>query len=113
MADYSYINNYTKNGSLAISRRVFETIAVIATNKINGAEVSKVNKNSKDFNLYNPISVNIEKDGKVNIKIEVSLKKGTDVHKICMQIQERIAQHMELMCEIVPFNIITKVVSII
>jgi uncharacterized alkaline shock family protein YloU len=113
MADYSYINNYTKNGSLAISRRVFETIAVIATNKINGAEVSKANKNSKDFNLYNPISVNIEKDGKVNIKIEVSLKKGTDVHKICMQIQERIAQHMELMCEIVPFNIITKVVSII
>ena len=113
MADYSYINNYTKNGSLAISRRVFETIAVIATNKINGAEVSKANKKSKDFNLYNPISVNIEKDGKVNIKIEVSLKKGTDVHKICMQIQERIAQHMELMCEIVPFNIITKVVSII
>ena len=52
MADYSYINNYTKNGSLAISRRVFETIAVIATNKINGAEVSKANKNSKDFWYY-------------------------------------------------------------
>lgn len=113
MADYSYINNYSKNGSLAISRRVFETIAIKATNKISGASVSKRSKNSKDFNLHNPIAVEIDKNGKVNIKVEVSLKKGTDVHKVCMQIQEAIAQNMMLMCEIVPFNIVTKVVSII
>lgn len=113
MAEYSFINNYTKNGSLAIHRGVFETIAIKATNKIEGASVSKGNNKGHKFQLYNPISITIDKGGKVNIKVEVSLSKGTDVHKVCMEIQERIAQNLMLLCEIVPFNIVTKVVSII
>lgn len=111
MAEYSFINNYTKNGSLAIHRSVFETIAIKATNYIKGASVSE--KQAKgNAKSYNPISVTIDKGGKVNIVVEVALKRGTNVNKICMEIQERIAQNLMLLCEIVPFNIITKVVSI-
>ena len=37
MADYVYIENYSKYGVMGISRRVFETIAQTATNRVEAA----------------------------------------------------------------------------
>ncbi len=112
MADYLYIENYSKLGKMGISRRVFETIAQKATNTVEGAYVSKNSRNASIFSVKHAISCVFRKNGKVDIKVPVSIKKGYDVTEISTKIQQEIANAMMSMCEVVPFNITVTVVSI-
>ncbi len=110
MVDYIHIQNYTRNGDMGISRRVFETIAYNATNKVKGASVSS--SKSRVFNLYHPIQCVLRRDGQVDIKIAVSLKHGVNVNAVCLDIQKEVAEAIEEMVETVKVNIIIKVASI-
>lgn len=103
MADYVQINKYsTKGGELAISRKVFETIALDATNRVLGEDISS--KKSK-FKIYNPIKAVFKKNGDVTIKVSISLKRGVKPNDISLEIQKEIAHDLAAYVEQVPFDI--------
>lgn len=110
MADYVFVDNYTGLGDMGISRRVLETIAYKATNRVKGASVSGAK--SRLFNLYHPIQAIIHRDGTADIKIAVALRKGVNVNQVCLNIQKEVAEALEEMVETVKVNIVIKVASI-
>lgn len=109
MADYFKIKNY-KNGDLAISRRVFESIASEATDRVKGASVSRSRRNS--FYLTRPVQVAFCRNGQVEVSIQISLKSGENVSDVCRRIQEEVSSSLMAYCESVPFDIEIKVASI-
>lgn len=109
--DYYYLNNYSPYGSMGISHRAFITIVETATNHVAGASVNN-RKKVAIFQMANPVKVYFRKDGKVDINLDVSVKKGESVNEVCSNIQDSIADSLLMMCETVPFNINIKVSSI-
>ncbi len=113
MADYIYIKNCSVNGQIAISRRVFEDLALEATNHVLGSKGSAVKgKNRLLAKLYHPVKVTFHSNGQVEIKVAITIKKGVDASNICLAIQEEIAQSLLAYTESVPFSIQVKVASI-
>lgn len=110
--DFYFLNNYSPYGSVGISHRAFITIAEIATNHVVGAAVISKKKNIL-FQMTNPVKVYFRKDGKVDIQLDVSIKKGASVKDVCLNIQNSVADSIMMMCETVPFNVHIKVSSII
>ena len=103
MADYIQINGYSnRGGELAISRHVFEQIAIDATNRIIGQDVSNKKKDAK---IHSPIKVVFKKDGQVTIEVSISLKKGVKPTDISLLIQKEIAHDLAAYVESVPFSI--------
>ena len=112
MAEYVYIQDYSKKGKLGISKTCFEQIISLSTNKIQGVQTAD-NQNIKFvFSFHKPISCEIV-NGKVQINVQVKIKQGNNIEKICTNIQEQIAEDITTMVELVPFSIKVKVVSII
>ena len=101
---YVEINNYTYLGDMGISHRVFETIAVNACNQVNGVSID-TSKKRKVYTIEfsKPVHATIRKNGKVDIKLEVVLKTGVDVKKVCTAIEENVSNAIQMMCETVPF----------
>ena len=112
MAEYVYIQDYSKWGKLGISKKCFEEIISISTNKILGVETANPQSNKFVFSFYKPISCDIV-NGKVQINVQVKIKQGNNIEKICTSIQEQIAEDITAMSELVPFSIKIKVVAII
>lgn len=111
MAEYVYIENFSKRGKLGISKNCFEEIISCATNHINGVQTAK--KQSKFvFSFHKPVSCEIT-NGKVQINVQVKIKQGNNIEKICTDIQQQIAEDINSMVELVPFSIKVKVVSIL
>ena len=81
MADYVYLKNMSQVGDIAISRRIFVDIATEATNRVIGASVAETKtKNKLLVMLYHPVTVTFHQNGKVEIKIAITLKKGADAN---------------------------------
>lgn len=112
MSDYAYIQNYSKKGTLGISRKVFEQIAYEATERVAGVKLDAKRQKSP-FVLFRPIVIIIHKNGSVDIKIEVSIKKGNDVKVVCENIQKEVKYSLEQIVEQAKVNIVTKVTKII
>ena len=113
MADYVYIKNYSKDGEIAISRRVFEQLSTDAVERVSGASVSTKGKKSNGiFNLHNPVKVVFHHNGQVEIFISINIKKGENANKVCLAIQEEVAQSLLAYAESVPFNIQIKIAAI-
>ncbi len=111
MADYLLIRSGSKKGTLGISRKVFEFLATEATDRVQGASLSKAKK-IKSFTLSKPVSASFRKDGKVEIKISVNLKKGENANQICSTIQEQVATLLQAYTESVLFDIDVKIADI-
>ncbi len=111
MADYAYIQNYSKRGALGISRKVFEQIAYNATERVLGVKLD-AKKQKSPFRLVRPISVILHHNGQVDIRIEVTIKKGNDVKVVCENIQKEVRYSLEQMVEQAKVNITTKVLKI-
>lgn len=116
MADkhsYFFIKNYSSNGDMAISRHVFEEIVLNTIKKIKGVTPFKGEGTKKNFNLYHPVTCSIRKDNRVDINVDVSVKKNIDVKSTCIKIQEEINNALMLSCETVAFNVNINVASIL
>ena len=100
MADYIFINDFDKGGSLAISRNVFAKIA------LESVETSQYKNSVK---VTEPIKVIFKKDGKVIISLHVELKKGMKTSEICTILQKEIAHDLDVYVESVPFEILISV----
>ncbi len=114
MADYINIKNCSKDGQIAISRRVFEDLAVEATNRVLGSRGSTVKekKNRLIGKIYSPVKVTFHSNGQVEIKVTITMKKADNFSNICLAIQEEIAQSLLAYTESVPFSIQVKIASI-
>ena len=111
MADYVFVENYSKNGKMGISHIVFDQIASLATTKVKGVTVRKNSKTTKAFSLHHPVTCDI-RNGIVNVKIDVIINAQANVNEVCLKIQEEVANAITAMTELVPFNINVKVTGI-
>ena len=112
MSDYVYIQSYSKKGKLGISRRVFEQIAIEAVNRVTGASYDKKRQKMMPFNLFKPISVILHHTGNIDIRVEITIKKGNDIKETCEMIQKEIRYSLESMVEQAKVNIVTRVIRI-
>ena len=110
-SDYYYLNNYRNAGKIGISRRAFASIATIAADSVEGATVRR-RKNSSSWSLSEPVKATFHSDGRVELSLQVAMKKGLDVHATCLMIQERVANAVSMMSEAVPFGVTVRVVSV-
>ena len=96
MADYIYINQYDKSGDLAISRKVFARLAEAAVGHTSLKNSVKVKQ---------PIKVVFHKDGRVEVRVRVTIKKGAKLTEACLELQKEIAHALEVYVESVPFEV--------
>lgn len=75
------INIEAKNGKVILSSDVFKNIAQIASNKVSGIFPAK---KEDDF-----VSCKLNNDN-VKLTIFIKLKQGSDVSKVCSQLQNKI-----------------------
>lgn len=107
MAEYVYIQNYNKQGTMGISYHVFDQIAEIATNQVSGATVSK----KRAYSLNKPVKCQI-RNGTVTVRISVKLDANLNVNDVAREVQENVASSLSMMTELIPFNISVEVVDI-
>lgn len=107
MSDYYKIQNLSKTGDIALSRKVFEQIALDAINRVSGASVSKKAKVK-----FSPVQVTFHNNGKVEVSLSISLSKSANINETCKKIQEEVASSLMAYCESIPYDIEIKVVSI-
>ncbi len=111
MADYVFVENYSKIGKMGISHVVFDQIAAIATTRVKDAIIVVDDKKLKLFKLRNPVSCVI-RNGVVNVNVEMLVNQRANVNNACLKIQEEVSNAISGMTEIVPFNVNVKVVGV-
>ncbi len=109
MAQYIFIDNYNKFGTMALSRTIFEQIVhTVVDNVINH---SNTNGEKKRLILNSPAKVTI-KNNQVFIRVDVTISAHENVSSICRTLQEEIAAALTAQTELVPFRIDIKVSNI-
>ena len=96
MADYIYINASNRGGELAISRKVFARLAEAAVSHTSLKNSVKVKQ---------PVKVVFKKDGRVELGVHVTIKRGVKLTEACLELQKEIAHALEVYVESVPFEI--------
>ncbi len=110
MAQYVYIENYNKLGTMAFSKTVFEQIVHIVTdNAMNQSSGTKAGK--KRITLNSPARISI-RNGQVLVNVDVTIAKGENVAILCKSLQEEIANALTAQTEMVPFRVDIRVVSV-
>jgi len=108
---YYYIKNYSSNGEMAISRHVFEELALATVMKIDGV-TPYTGDGSKSKTIYKPVTADLQKNGKVSLNIDISISKKVDIKSTCIRIQEEVRNSLLAALETVPVNININVAAI-
>lgn len=103
MADFLTINPHAKNGKLAISRSILETLAKDATAKVDGVTLIKESKTVK------AAQVTFQRNGQVKIVIHVKLAKGVNKEVTTKVIKEYIVTALVAYAESVPYEVDVKI----
>ena len=103
MADYLTINPHAKNGKLAISRVILETLAKDATAKVDGVSLVKESKSVK------AAQVTFQRNGQVKIVVNVKLAKSVNEEVTIKVIKDYIVTALVAYAESVPFEVDVKV----
>ena len=113
MAEFVYIEDYSKAGKLGINRSVFETICSVVTNRISGVQTKEDKRKNTNslFRFDKPVHCDVI-NNKVIIHIQVVVRQGVNVDEICTLIQQEVADALTAMVETVPFSIKIKVAGI-
>ena len=113
MADYIKIENYSKNGELAISRRIIEKIVKEAVSDIVGIELKNSKVKNKFFAyLFKPVKIIFKSNGEVAVDISITIKKGVNANDMCVKIQEEVSNALMAYAESVPFAINIRVAEV-
>ncbi len=110
MGDYIRINNYSRLGTLAISRVALQSAATRAVTSVSGAKLP--NRKKWLFAVGGPVRVTLSKEGKADIAIDVSIASGVSVADVCLSIQKEVAGQIAMMCESFPVEIKLRVVKV-
>ena len=113
MADYIYIENYSKKGKIAISQSVFDSLVMNALNNVSGISLSSAHmKKNQKIRLNRPVQTTI-RHGIVHVWVAVDVVKGTNLQDVTKDIQDEITNTFLIATEQVPFDVQVKVISII
>lgn len=113
MADYVYIDNYSKKGKLAIAPEVFVSLVETALQNVPGVSKPEKNLKKKDsFRLNSPITARIH-HGIVHVSVCVDLVKNANIQEITRRIQDEVNNILLLATEQVPFDVQVKVMNLI
>lgn len=93
-----------------LSHQLFESIAERAVSEVKGAFPAKKSKGL--FKVKGPAAVSFRNDGKVEVKLDVTVARGAPVQDVCLKIQESVASNIQMMCETLPFAVKIRVVSL-
>lgn len=113
MADYVYLDNYSKKGKLGISRRVFDQIVTSCLTRVKGIAKSEKHLKRNQFIILNrPVQTYIVRDI-VHVWIYIDVVKGKNIQAIVNEIQDEVYNSLMLITEQVPVNVQVKIESII
>ena len=113
MADYIYIDNYSKKGKIGISLNVFDDLVTSALGNVKGIALSNAHmKKNQQIRLNRPVQTTI-RHGIVHVWVAVDVAKGTNLQDATRDIQDEIANAFLIATEQVPFDVQVKVISII
>lgn len=113
MAEYIYINDFSKRGKIAISYHVFDSLVNEALSRVSGiTKSSKMLKKDQRFRLNRPILTTIHR-GIVHVLVTVDVAKGNNLQKITSNIQQEVNNTLLLATETVPFNVQVRVEKIV
>lgn len=113
MADYVYIENYSKKGKIAISLNVFDALVTNALSNVSGISMSSAHmKKNQKIRLNRPVQTTIRR-GIVHVWVAVDVAKGTNLQDVTRDIQDEITNAFLMATEQVPFDVQVKVISII
>ena len=113
MADYIYIDNYSKKGKIGISLNVFDQLVTNALTNVKGISLSNAHmKRNQKIRLNRPVQTTIIR-GIVHVWVAVDVAKGTNLQEVTKAIQDEIANVFLISTEQVPFDVQVKVISII
>lgn len=113
MADYIYLDNYSKKGKLGIHRHVFDQIVTSALYSVKGIAKSEKHLRKNQFIILNrPVQTYIVKDI-VHIWIYIDVAKGNAIQNVVNEIQNNVYNSLMMFTEQVPINVQVKVESII
>ncbi len=103
MPSYVYLQHYTSQGDLGISRDVFVTLGQHVVSYIR-------EKNDKGFKISDNVDVTI-RSNRVIYKFYVTKKTSIDAKYIEKSITDYINSNLLMICEVVPFEINVKITS--
>lgn len=104
--EYYAIHTSNDNGMIALTKGVFETITEITVKEHDQVTLVESTAFKKSIN------VKILKD-KLMIRAEVKVKYGTNVNDVCNDLQEKIFNTIQHMCDIKPDMIDISVVGFV
>ena len=113
MADYIYIDNYSKKGKIAISQSIFDSLVMNALGNVSGISLSSAHmKKNQKIRLNRPVQTTISR-GIVHVWVAVDVAKGINLQDVTKNIQDEITNTFLIATEQVPFDVQVKVISII
>ncbi|MBR2505565.1 MAG: hypothetical protein IKB70_01290 [Bacilli bacterium] len=113
MANFIYIEDYSKSGKMAISLRVFEEIIKKALENIPDVSLSDSKMKKKQIiKLHSPVVTTIRR-GIVHTWVSVDIKKTIAPVEACTMIQNEITRAFLAVTDQVPFDVQVKVESIL
>ena len=113
MANFIYIEDYSKSGKMAISLRVFEEIIKKALENIPDISLSSQKmKKRQIIKLHRPVETTIKR-GIVHTWVAVDVKKTITPVEACSIIQNEITRAFLAVTDQVPFDVQVKVESIL
>jgi uncharacterized alkaline shock family protein YloU len=113
MADYIYLDNYSKKGELGIHRHVFDQLVTSSLRRVKGiAKSEKLMKRTQFIILNRPVQTYIVR-GIVHIWIYIDVAKGKNIQSVVSEIQKEVYNSLLLITEQIPVNVQVKVESII
>ena len=113
MADYIYIDNYSKKVKIGISLNVFDQLVTNALTNVKGISLSNAHmKRNQKIRLNRPVQTTI-RHGIVHAWVAIDVTKGTNIQDVTREIQEEITNAFLIATEQIPFDVQVKVISII
>ena len=113
MADYIYIDNFSKKGKICISLNVFDALVANALANVPGISMSSAHmKKNQKIRLNRPVQTTI-RHGIVHVWVAVDVTKGTNLQVVTQNIQDEITNAFLMATEQIPFDVQVKVISII
>ena len=113
MADYIYLDNYSKKGKLGISYHVFDQLVTSSLMNVKGiAKSTKLIKRNQFFRLNRPVQTYIHR-GIVHVWIYIDVAKGNNLQDVVSQIQHEVYNSLLIITEQVPINVQVKVETLV
>lgn len=112
MANYVFIQNYSKKGKIGISLGVFDALVMDSLAKVKGIDVSlQESKKNKKIKLHKPITTSLLR-GILHVSVLIDVAKGENIQNVCNAIQEEITNTLLACTEQIPFDVQIKVMSL-